>query len=536
MCCISRENRSLFLIDALMKLRYQLPLFMAGALLLMLCAALFGLMRQQQALSLYDADVAQHMNHERLTNQLLNDFKLQAQEWKNVLLRGHDSAEQQRYWQAFEAQEQSIQRHGQELLSQLAPGTARQTLERFQQSHRQMGTAYREGLRSFIASGHDPHAGDQKVRGIDREASDLLEQTAQHIAADSAALARQAQAIAQRARWLSLGICLLVFALGAAASMVYSRRITRPLTHAAEVAERIASGDLRQRISVAGHNEIGDLMRAMHTMQSQLSQLVLQVRSDAEQVATASAQIAGGNQDLSRRTESQASALQQSNASMENLVGNVQQNAQNAQHALGFAQEASQVATAGHSDMLQLVQTMQDIEASSQKIGDIIGVIDSIAFQTNILALNAAVEAARAGEQGRGFAVVAGEVRSLAQRSAEAAKEIKQLITHSSHRVQTGVQQVQRTGNTMQGVEATIHRVTRLVQEIAHASQQQSLGMQEMGSALAHIDQGTQHNAALVEEMSAAAHSLQNQSQGLLRSASAFQTLPQPALTSSVSA
>ncbi|MFZ7338359.1 methyl-accepting chemotaxis protein, partial [Comamonas jiangduensis] len=183
-----------------------------------------------------------------------------------------------------------------------------------------------------------------------------------------------------------------------------------------------------------------------------------------------------------------------------------------------------QVATSGRSSMLGLVETMQSIQHSSQKIGDIIGVIDGIAFQTNILALNAAVEAARAGEQGRGFAVVAGEVRSLAQRSAEAAKEIKQLIALSGERVDAGVRQAGETGSTMTEIEQTIHRVTSLVQEIAQASHAQSTGVTEMGSALANIDNSTQHNAALVEEMTAATQSLHTQSQGLLRSASAFQT------------
>lgn len=497
---------------------------MAAALLLMLCAALFGLLRQQQALTLYHEDVARYMGHERLTSLLLNDFKVQAQEWKNVLVRGHTTQDRERYWQAFEQQEQAIQANSQLLLAGLEPGAARTLVQQFQQSHQAMGKAYREGLRQFEDSGYDPRAGDARVRGIDREATTLLEQAAQQIANDSAALSTQAQHMAEQARWLSLSVCLLVFALGLGLSVGYSRRITVPLAHAVEAANGIAAGDLRQRIHASGHNEITDLMHALQGMQTSLSQLVQQVRTDAEQVATASEQIASGNQDLSRRTESQASALQQSNASMETLASNVRHNADNAQSALQLSQQASQVATTGRSSMLGLVETMQDIQHSSQKIGDIIGVIDGIAFQTNILALNAAVEAARAGEQGRGFAVVAGEVRSLAQRSAEAAKEIKQLITLSGERVAAGVHQAGETGNTMADIEQTIHRVTNLVQEIAQASHDQSTGVTEMGGALADIDNGTQHNAALVEEMTAATQSLHTQSQGLLRSASAFQT------------
>ncbi|QXW19083.1 HAMP domain-containing protein [Comamonas aquatica] len=507
-----------------MKLRLQLPLFMAAALLLMLCAALFGLLRQQQALTLYHEDVARHMENERVTGLLLQEFKVQAQEWKNVLLRGHTPQDRARYWQAFEKQERDIQAHSQQLLSSLETGTARTLVQQFQQSHQNMGQAYREGLRQFENNGYDPRAGDAHVRGIDREASTLLEQAAQQIASDSAALSAQAQHMAEQARWLSLGICLLVFAASLAVSVGYSRRITRPLAQAVAAANGIAAGDLRQRMQARGRNEITDLMHALQGMQTSLSQLVQQVRTDAEHVATASEQIASGNQDLSRRTESQASALQQSNASMETLASNVRQNADHAQSALHLSQQASQVATSGRSSMLGLVETMQSIQHSSQKIGDIIGVIDGIAFQTNILALNAAVEAARAGEQGRGFAVVAGEVRSLAQRSAEAAKEIKQLIALSGERVDAGVRQAGETGSTMTEIEQTIHRVTSLVQEIAQASHTQSTGVTEIGSALADIDNSTQHNAALVEEMTAATQSLHTQSQDLLRSASAFQT------------
>ncbi|MRT20409.1 HAMP domain-containing protein [Comamonas sp. CAH-2] len=516
-----------------MKLRLQLPLVIASALLLMLCAALFGLLRQQQALSLYHDDVARHMAHERLTSLMLNDFKLQAQEWKNILLRGHQDQDRTRYWQAFESQEQAIQAHSQQLLDQLPAGLARQQVEQFLQAHRQMGQAYRRGMEAFIASGHDPRVGDAQVRGIDRQPAALLEQAARQIAADSAALSLQAQAMAEQARWLSLGVCLLVFAVGLAISVGYSRHITRPLAQAVDVARGIAAGDLRQPITITGRNEITDLMRALQHMQSSLSELVQQVRADAEQVATASQQIAGGNHDLSRRTESQASALQQSNASMEALAGNVRHTADNAQSALALARQASQVATDGRGSMLQLVQTMQDIEHSSQRIADITSLIHSIAFQTNILALNAAVEAARAGEQGRGFAVVASEVRALSQRTTAAAKDISTLIARSAERVTAGVQQAGATGSTMDSIEATIHRVTALVQDIAQASQAQSTGVLQMGGALSDIDNSTQHNAALVEEMAAAASSLHSQSQGLLRSASAFQTdagTPRPAV------
>ena len=507
-----------------MKLRFQLPLMITSALLLMLCAAIFGLMRQQQALSLYHTDVEQHMAHERLTSLILNDFKLQAQEWKNILLRGHQEKDRTRYWQAFEQQESAIQRHGQTLLQQLPANLARKHIEQFLQAHSKMGQDYRAGLNAFITSGYDPRSGDAGVRGIDRQPAELLEQAAQQIAADSAAISLEAQAMAEQARWLSLAICLLVFAAGVAASVRYSGRITQPLAQAVDIAKGIASGDLRQNIRISGHNEITDLMRALHHMQANLAKLVEQVRADAEQVAAASQQIAGGNHDLSSRTESQASALQQSNASTEALTGNARHTAENAQSALEQAQQASQIATDGRSSMLQLAQTMQDIQQSSQRIADITGLIHSIAFQTNLLALNAAVEAARAGEQGRGFAVVASEVRTLSQRSTAAAKDISALIATSVERVTTGVQQAVETGSTMNSIEQSIHQVTALVQDIAETSQAQSTGVMQLSSALADIDSNTQYNAALVEEMAAVASSLHSQSQGLLRSAQAFQT------------
>ena len=512
-----------------MKLRLQLPLVIASALLLMLCAALFGLLRQQQALSLYHDDVARHMAHERLTSLMLNEFKLQAQEWKNILLRGHQDQDRTRYWQAFESQEQAIQAHSQQLLDQLQAGPARQQVEQFLQAHRQMGQAYRAGLQAFIASGHDPRVGDAQVRGIDRQPAALLEQAARQIAADSAALSLQAQAMAEQARWLSLGVCLLVFAVGLAIGVGYSRHITRPLAQAVDVARGIAAGDLRQPIPITGRNEITDLMRALQHMQSSLSELVQQVRADAEQVATASQQIAGGNHDLSRRTESQASALQQSNASMEALAGNVRHTADNAQSALALARQASQVATDGRGSMLQLVQTMQDIEHSSQRIADITSLIHSIAFQTNILALNASVEAARAGEQGRGFAVVAEEVRALALRSADAARRIKALITHSLEQMENGAGLAQDAGQRMQRIVQDVQHVSSLVGGITHKAQEQSAGIAQLHQAMVALDGMTQENARLVQASNQAAADLHDQAGYLEQQVAVFKLQSQAA-------
>lgn len=305
-----------------------------------------------------------------------------------------------------------------------------------------------------------------------------------------------------------------------------TRSITSPLITAVQVAEAISAGDLCTSVKVQGKDEVAQLMQALLGMQSNLSNIVGRVRSNSEGVATASSQIAQGNHDLSARTEQQASALEQTASSMEELNSTVQQNAGNASQANQFALNASIVAEQGGKVVGQVVDTMRDISQSSRKIADIIGVIDGIAFQTNILALNAAVEAARAGEQGRGFAVVAGEVRSLASRSAEAAKQIKSLITDSVTRVEMGTSLVDQAGTTMTDVVTAVQRVTDLMGEITAASSEQSTGVSQVGIAVAQIDQATQQNAALVEEMAAAAGSLKQQAEQLVSAVAVFKLPP----------
>jgi len=309
------------------------------------------------------------------------------------------------------------------------------------------------------------------------------------------------------------------------------RSITRPLAQAVAAADRVAAGDLSGEIAVQSTDETGRLLGALQRMQHSLAATVSAVRSNAEGVASASAQIASGNNDLSARTEEQASALEETAASMEELGSTVQQNADNARQANQLAVQASAVAQQGGEAVAEVVQTMKGINDSSQKIADIIGVIDGIAFQTNILALNAAVEAARAGDQGRGFAVVAGEVRSLAQRSASAAKEIKQLITDSVERVGQGSLQVDKAGATMTEVVASIRRVTDLMGEISAASSEQAAGVGQVGEAMVQMDQTTQQNAALVEEMAAAASALNAQAGELVDAVAVFKLdggAPQP--------
>jgi methyl-accepting chemotaxis protein len=314
----------------------------------------------------------------------------------------------------------------------------------------------------------------------------------------------------------------LAIALAIFLAITIIRSITRPLAQAVQAADRVASGDLSGQISVQSRDETGKLLSALEYMRQNLARVVTGVRSNAESVASASAQIASGNNDLSARTEQQASALEETAASMEELGSTVRQNADNARQANQLALSASTVAVQGGDVVAEVVETMKGINASSSKIADIISVIDGIAFQTNILALNAAVEAARAGEQGRGFAVVAGEVRSLAQRSAEAAKEIKSLITASVERVEQGTLLVDKAGATMTEVVASIRRVTDIMGEISAASSEQSAGVGQVGEAVTQMDQATQQNAALVEEMAAAASSLNSQAGELVNAVAVF--------------
>jgi methyl-accepting chemotaxis protein len=318
--------------------------------------------------------------------------------------------------------------------------------------------------------------------------------------------------------WIG-GLALL---MGAVFARVLTRSITRPLGQAVGVAQTVAAGNLTSRIEVEGKDETGQLMQALRGMNDSLAKVVGEVRAGTDAIATASSEIAAGNQDLSARTEQQASSLEETAASMEELTSTVKQNADNARQANQLALSASTVAVKGGSVVSQVVDTMGSINASSKKIVDIIGVIDGIAFQTNILALNAAVEAARAGEQGRGFAVVASEVRNLAQRSAAAAKEIKTLIGDSVDKVDAGSKLVDQAGATMNEVVDSVKRVTDIMAEILAASQEQTSGIEQVNQAITQMDQVTQQNAALVEEAAAAAMSMQEQAGGLSEVVSVF--------------
>jgi len=364
--------------------------------------------------------------------------------------------------------------------------------------------------------------GPARVHGL--QMTEVIDQLVKLNVEGANAASAEGDAVFARAVWIMgavwLGMTLLGLVLGAR----MATSVAQPVLQARDALRAMADGDLHVAMPPSRGDEVGEMIEAMRTMQQQLADLVGRVRQAADSVATASTQIAQGNQDLSQRTEMQASALEQTAASMDELASTVQQNADTANQANSLALRASDVAREGGASVEQVIQTMRGITESSRRIADIIGTIDGIAFQTNILALNAAVEAARAGEQGRGFAVVASEVRSLAQRSATAAREIRQLITDSVERVEQGNAQVAQAGGTMQGVVQAIGEVASLMQGISSASREQSVGVHQVGEAVSQMDQVTQQNAALVEEAAAAAQSLSHQAQELVSAMSAFKT------------
>jgi methyl-accepting chemotaxis protein len=336
----------------------------------------------------------------------------------------------------------------------------------------------------------------------------------------------RAQADARQLMMVVVGLSVTALVLGALLAWLTTRSITRPLAQAVDVAEAVARGDLTRRVVVRSTDETGRLLQALQAMVASLVQVVGAVRSSSDSIATGSSQIATGNSDLSQRTEEQASNLQQTAASMEQLSSTVKANAETARQAAQLATLSSQVAARGGDVVGQVVSTMEDISASSKRIGNIIGVIDGIAFQTNILALNAAVEAARAGEQGRGFAVVASEVRSLAQRSADAAKEIKTLIGASVDRVEVGSRLVGEAGSTMQDIVTQVRKVADLLGDINAATDEQTTGIGQVADAVNQLDQVTQQNAALVEESAAAAESLRQQAAKLVDVVQVFRIDP----------
>ena len=508
-----------------MRLAVKLPLMMAALLVIMGAAAITGFFQLNAALDTFGTDVALAVRQEREVNLMNLAFRSQIQEWKDVLLRGQNPAKRDKYWAAFGRKEIEVNTMATNLEKLLVGSRTRDLIEKFIAAHDEMGKKYRAGFETYQAAGFAFDKGDASVAGMDRAPAALLAQASEELSKNAATISAATLASAQSARRFSILAIGIVALLGLAMGLVLSASVVKQLggepSDAAATMQAIANGDLTTK--VASRSDAADsLMANLAQMQTSLVGIVEVVRAGTDAIATSSDQIATGVLDLAARTEGQATALEQTAAAMEELNSTVKQNADNALQANELGKSATKVAKHGGAIVAQMAGTMDSISESSRKIADIIGVIDSIAFQTNILALNAAVEAARAGEQGRGFAVVASEVRNLAQRSAGAAKEIKTLIGNSVICVESGVVLVKDAGTTMQAVIDKVSRVDNIIGEIASASNEQTLGIAQINQAIMQIDQVTQQNAALAQEAAVAMKAMREQSEVLSRGVSVF--------------
>ena len=505
-----------------MNLSLKLPLSVGALLLLAVGAGLLGIQQLQASLARYTQITEVDQVRDRSLAHLELGFKTQVQEWKNTLLRGKDPQALDKYWHAFEKSEAGVAAEANQLQAGLPAGEARALVAKFAQAHATLGERYRSGLVAFKAADLDPAAGDAAVKGMERLSRELLEQVNAKIAAAAAEVVSSAHRDAQRALVLSLALMAAVLVAGGLGAVLLTRSILRPLQTAMTMARAVASGDLSLHVDDSARDETGQLLNALNAMVQSLAGLVGHVRASSDLIANVSVQIAGTNSDLSQRTDEQSASLRQTAAAMGQFTATVDQNAATALQANQLAQGASEAAAHGGRVVGQVVDTMQQMTTSSRKIVDIVGVIDGIAFQTNILALNAAVEAARAGEQGRGFAVVAAEVRSLAQRSAAAAKQIKTLIDESVSKVEAGARLVDDAGRSMDDIVCQVQRVTRLIGEIGAASATQTQDIGQVGDAVAQLDQMTRQNAALVAESATVAESLGLQAHHLAGAVGAF--------------
>jgi methyl-accepting chemotaxis protein len=502
---------------------------MHGAIVLVLlmfaALGLTGALGGRQLMAL-NADVTTHamtdLRHLAAIRQALADVRL---EEKQMVIAYEDPDQVKQFRQRWDAAAQRLTQPLQGLQEgkQAENKAAAAEALKFLQDYR---TAAQPVLNQIEAGGFDTAKVADRMLNRPKAAMREIEKRVETIAGliDSQAKATEAEFGAELGRigWRSLAVLIAVMVLVVPLTLINSSTITSPMRYAGTVAHSIASGDLNNDIRIVGRDEASELLRALDAMQSSLRDLVRQVKTSALSIETASSEVASGNQDLSQRTEQAASSLQQTTSSMQDLTSGVRHGADAAGKARQLAQGAAEVARRGGQEVADVVATMDQINASSRRIGDILGLIDSIAFQTNILALNAAVEAARAGEQGRGFAVVASEVRLLAQRSADAAREIKSLIAASLERTETGSRLVQHAGTTMQEIVDNVQKVSDMIGEVATGAADQSARIGQINGAVNQLDHMTQQNAALVEESAAAADSLRQQLQLLTGAVAQF--------------
>ncbi len=504
-------------------LQFKVLLIAAGAMLFAVSVSVSALNRVYGSIQDLDRISREDFQVQQQILRAFSTFKQQVQEWKNVLLRGRDAAALDKHWGEFQKLEKEAQDLAREARSGTAHAEVRSRMEAFLAAHKEIGGRYRQGLEVFRETKFDSAAADKSVQGIDRGATQLLLEASQKAEEMGGTGVMSAVQGAERVYRIAIGAIVLAMIASLVGLWLFMRKaVLGPIGDAVRFAERIAQGDLTAQITSGSKDEAGQLLRTLGRMNVSLGEVVSQVRMSAEAVVTASSQVSAGTTDLSQRTEEQASSLEQTAASMEELASTVKQNADNARQADELARSASKRAEQGGAEVVRVVTTMTEISDSARRITDIVAVIDSIAFQTNILALNAAVEAARAGEQGRGFAVVASEVRSLAQRSAQAAKEIKGLIGQSVAKVESGTELVEQAGDTIQALVIDVKRVSDLMGSIAEASAEQSRGVQQVNKTVTEMDKVVQQNASAVQESAAAAEGMRQQAESLVRVVSAF--------------
>jgi methyl-accepting chemotaxis protein len=519
-------------------LQFKVLLIVGIAMSIALAVSIASLMRVYGSIQDLDRITRESFESQQAILRASIAFKTQNQEWKNILLRGKDAAALEQHLKGFEKAEKDTANLVREARSASANAEVRAKLEAFIAAHKAAGERYRQGLEAFKAARLEPAAGDQGVKGVDRSVSDLLSE-ADKLAGDVMAQETVASITkADTAYRVAIIATIATMVLALVFLWFFVRRaVLSPINVAVGFAERIAQGDLTAEIHAKSEDEAGQLLRSLAIMNVGLADVVTQVRVSAENVVTAANQVAAGTTDLSQRTEEQATSLEETAASMEELASTVRQNADNAHEADALARSASKRAEQGGQEVVRVVTTMTEISASAKKISDIISVIDAIAFQTNILALNAAVEAARAGEQGRGFAVVASEVRNLAQRSAQAAKEIKALIGDSVSKVTEGTDLVEQAGDTIQALVIDVKRVSDIMASIAEASTEQSRGVQQVNKTVTEMDKVVQQNASAVQQSAEAAEGMRRQAEALVQAVSAFrvrggETAPAPSRAS----
>jgi methyl-accepting chemotaxis protein-1 (serine sensor receptor) len=499
-----------------------LAVFVLG-IALVVAGALYGFAAARSGLAtvarVNDTLIAQAID----TQALEGTFKEQVAQWMSVLVRGHDEKALEKSWKQFTFREREVRRAAEKLRDAVEVQGARDLLDKFLAAHKEMGGKLRNALEAYKASGFDARKIDAETKGIDVASGELLEELVKLMRDEAQAAVGGARADAAKGLAVSLGVIGVATLLALfACAVLITRTVARPLARAVAVVDRVAAGDLTVHVESSSRDETGRLLLGLLRMRDALAQAVLVIRRSAENVGTASKQIAAGHADLSARTEEQAASLEEAASSMQELATTVKLNAENARQANTLAAETSGTAGKGGEAVAQVVGTMGGISTASGKIADIVGVIDSIAFQTNILALNAAVEAARAGEQGRGFAVVAAEVRALAQRSAIAAKEIKDLIQDSAGQVGQGRKLVEAAGSTMREIVVSVQRVTEVISGIAAASREQLSGIEQVSGAVTQMDRVVQQNAALVAQAAAATQNMADQAQELMESVAHF--------------